>query len=306
MTENLSTVDTVKIPAPSFLSGELWPDTGSARVRVELAAQSHQGLIRANNEDHYLVMRFGRALETMLTNLPADQFPARAEEVGYGLVVADGMGGPSAGEVASRLAIRTLLSLVLHTPDWILGTAERETEQAMERMAERLRSVSAALLDQGLGDPSLSGMGTTMTLAYSLGASLVIGHVGDSRAYLYRGGGLHQLTRDHTLVQSLVDIGCLTAEEAAVHPFRHRLTRFLGGRGAPLPADLQRAWLSDQDQLLLCTDGLTEMVDSAAIGSVLGSAATAEEACRTLVALALKNGGKDNVTVALARYRLPR
>ena len=117
MTENLSTVDTVKIPAPSFLSGELWPDTGSARVRVELAAQSHQGLVRANNEDHYLVMRFGRALETMLTNLPADQFPARAEEVGYGLVVADGMGGTSAGEVASSMAIRTLLSLVLHTPD---------------------------------------------------------------------------------------------------------------------------------------------------------------------------------------------
>jgi protein phosphatase len=305
MTENLSAVDTAKIPAPSFLSGELWPDTGSARVRVDLAAQSHQGLVRANNEDHYLVMRFGRALETMLTNLPADQFPARAEEVGYGLFVADGMGGTSAGEVASSMAIRTLLSLVLHTPDWILGTSERETERTMERMGERLRGISAALLDQGLGEPSLSGMGTTMTLTYSLGASLVIGHVGDSRAYLFRNGGLHQLTRDHTRVQSLVDIGRLTAEEAAVHPFRHRLTRFLGGRGDPLPADLQRAWLSDH-QLLLCTDGLTEMVDSATIGSVLESAATAEEACETLVALALKNGGRDDVTVALARYRFPR
>ena len=99
---------------------------------------------------------------------------------------------------------------------------------------------------------------------------------------------MHQLTRDHTLVQSLVDIGCLTAEKAAVHPFRHRLTRFLGGRGDPLPADIQRAWLSDQDQLLLCTDGLTEMVDSATIASVLESAVTAEQACETLVALALQ------------------
>jgi PPM family protein phosphatase len=305
MKEKPITGDTAEFPAAGTLAGDPWPDTGSARVQVELAALSHQGLVRANNEDHYLVVRFGRALETVLTNLPADQVPARAEEVGYGLVVADGMGGTAAGEVASRMAIRTLVSLALHTPDWILSTAEQETERVMERMAERLRSVGAALRDQGRGDPSLAGMGTTMTLACSLGARLVIGHIGDSRAYLFRGGGLHQLTRDHTLVQSLVDAGCLTAEEAAIHPFRHRLTRSLGGRGDPYAADLQRAWLSDRDQLLLCTDGLTEMVDNATIGHVLGGAATADEACQTLVALALDNGGKDNVTVALARYRLP-
>src|SRR5262249_56096258 len=123
MTEKPSAADTVEIPAAGFPSGELWPDTGSARVQVELAALSHQGLVRANNEDHYLVVRFGRALETVLTNLPADQVPARAEEVGYGLIVADGMGGMSAGEVASSMAIRTLVSLVRHTPHWALATA---------------------------------------------------------------------------------------------------------------------------------------------------------------------------------------
>src|SRR5262245_56011602 len=141
MTEKPSAADTVEIPAAGSLPAEQWPDTGSARVQVELAALSDRGLVRANNEDHYLVVRFGRALETVLTNLPADQVPARAEEVGYGLVVADGMGGPAAGEVASGTAIRTLISLVLHTPDWVLGTAEPDTQRVMERMAERLREV---------------------------------------------------------------------------------------------------------------------------------------------------------------------
>jgi protein phosphatase len=156
-----------------------------------------------------------------------------------------------------------------------------------------------------MDDPGLRGMGTTMTLALSLGPSLLIGHVGDSRAYLFRPGVLLQLTRDHTVVQALVEAGRLTPAEAATHPFRHVLTRSLGSGPDRVEADFQRAWLADGDQLLLCTDGLTDMVDNAAIAAVLGGAATAEEACQALVALALKNGGKDNVTVALARYRFP-
>jgi protein phosphatase len=149
-------------------------------------------------------------------------------------------------------------------------------------------------------------MGTTMTLTCSLGSSLIIGHIGDSRAYLFRGGELHQLTRDHTLVQALVDAGRLTAEEAAKHPFRHVLTRSLGTGEIRVASEFQQAWLADGDQLLLCTDGLTDMVDNATIGSILRGAATSDEACHTLVATALANGGKDNVTVALARYRFPQ
>src|SRR5207248_2522417 len=108
---------------------------------------------------------------------------------------------------------------------------------------------------------NLAGMGTTMTLACSLGASLVIGHIGDSRAYLFRGGKLHQLTRDHTWVQALMDLGELTAEDAARHPMRHVLIRSLGGKERNVEGDFQRAWLAEDDQVLLCTDGLTNMVD---------------------------------------------
>jgi protein phosphatase len=300
-----SAADTAELAAPDPLVEAPWPDTGSARVRVDLAALSHQGLVRTNNEDHYLVVRAGRALETLYSNLPADAAPARSEETGYGLIVADGMGGAAAGEVASRTAIRTWLSLVLRTPDWILSAGDLDTERVAERMAERYRRVHTVLRDRGLDDPGLRGMGTTMTLALSLGPNLLIGHLGDSRAYLFRPGVLLQLTRDHTVVQALVEAGRLTPTEAATHPFRHVLTRSLGSGPDRVEADFHRAWLADGDQLLLCTDGLTDMVDNAAIAAVLGGAATAEEACQALVALALKNGGKDNVTVVLARYRFP-
>jgi len=130
-----------------------------------------------------------------------------------------------------------------------------------------------------------------MTLIGSLGASVVVGHIGDSRAYLFRGGKLHQLTRDHTWVQTMVDLGLLSAEEAARHPKLNVLIRSLGGQAPNVEGDFQRVWLAHGDQLLLCTDGLTNMVDDSAIASLLGSAATSNEACQALVAAALEKGG---------------
>jgi protein phosphatase len=285
---------------------DFWPETGSARARVDLAARTHQGHVRSSNEDNYLVVSFGRFLKTLQTSLPADQVPGQAEEVGYALLVADGIGGNAGGEVASQLALSTLVSLVLHTPDWIISNEPHETEQVMQRFADRFQRIQTALCARGSADPSLAGMGTTMTLACSLGATVILGQIGDSRAYLCRSGQLWQLTRDHTLVQSMVDAGQLTAEQAARHPWRHALTRSLSSRGRDVSGDFQRAGLADGDQLLLCTDGLTDMVDEDAILAVLQGAASADDACRALVAAALDRGGKDNVTVALARYRFPQ
>jgi protein phosphatase len=305
MSPDRSSADTVEILAQLSSPRPFGPDTGSARAQVDLAARSHQGLVRSANEDHYLIMRFSRTLETLFTSLPADQVPARSDEVGYGLLVADGVGGAAAGETASRLAISTIVSLVLHTPDWIMSDGSADIEEIIGRFAERYRLVHTALRDQSSADPTLAGMGTTMTLACSLGASLVVGHVGDSRVYLFHDGRLHQLTRDHTYVQALMDLGKISAAEAARHPMRHILTRSLGGSQRGAEGDFQRAWLGDGDQLLLCTDGLTNMVKDAAIGSILAGADSADDACQALVDAALENGGKDNVTVALARYRFP-
>src|SRR5438874_8329987 len=129
--------ETGESAAPPSSSGVQAPPTSSSRVLVDLAAQSHQGLVRGNNEDHYLVVRFERALETLLTNLPEGSIPNRSAEIGYGMLVADGMGGRAAGELASQMAISALVNLVLHTPDWILRLGEQEIEVVLQRMTQR-------------------------------------------------------------------------------------------------------------------------------------------------------------------------
>jgi protein phosphatase len=276
----------------------------SARVQVDLAALSHQGKVRENNEDHFLVSRAERSLETVITNLPQGLFPPRFAEVGYGMLVADGMGGHQAGEIASRLAISTFVNLLLNTPEWFMRVGTPEAEQVMERIAERYRIVDATVREKARSDPALEGMGTTMTLACSLGPILVLAHVGDSRVYLFRAGQCHQLTRDHTMLQGLIDLGILQPEQAVGHRFKHALTRVLGTGQSLGEAEVQQLTLADLDQILLCTDGLTDMVPQAMIAAIVGDSKTSEEACQRLVDAALDNGGKDNVTVVLARYRL--
>ncbi len=284
--------DTAQFPAP------LPPS-----IQVEFGALSDAGKVRPNNEDHYLVARFGRSLEPVLTNLPQDAAIGRFKETGYGMVVADGMGGAAAGEVASQIAIQVLWDLVLHTPDWILGTEEVQTQRVLERMAERYRQIDAVLTEISSGDPTMAGMGTTLTLACSLRERLILVHVGDSRAYFFSDGKLHQLTRDHTVGQSLVRMGMVEPDDPSILRLRHALTRVLGGHGGTAEADVQSLTIGDGDQVLLCSDGLTDMVDDEAIAAVLGSATTAQLACQMLVDLALGNGGRDNVTAVLACYR---
>jgi protein phosphatase len=151
-------------------------------------------------------------------------------------------------------------------------------------------------------DPNLRGMGTTMTLTYSIGFDLFLAHAGDSRAYLCREGSLRQLTRDHTRVQELVDAGMMTREEAATHRLRNVLTNVLGG-GVPLTdVDVHRVGLTAGDIMLLCSDGLYDVVKDDEIASILCASNSAEAACRSLIDLALERGAPDNVTVVVSRY----
>jgi protein phosphatase len=143
-------------------------------------------------------------------------------------------------------------------------------------------------------------------VACSLGSELLTAHVGDSRAYVLRKGGrLERLTRDQTMAQSLADAGAISQEEVDRHPSRHVLTSALATRGAFVQVDLKRSRLEDGDQLLLCSDGLTEMVSDETIARVLAAPGPSADACRRLVDLALEEGGKDNVTVVLGRYKIP-
>ena len=220
--------------------------------------------------------------------------------------MADGIGGSAGGEVASQLAIRTLVNLVLNTPDWILLLEDDlMSEEVMRRAGERWGHVNEAMAEQADADPSLQGFGTTLTLAWSLGTDLFVAHVGDSRAYLLRSNHLHQLTRDHTAAQELADQGAIARSEVASHRWRHVLTKALGSRRRQVEPDVQRITLADTDCLLLCTDGLTEMVADDRISEILQQASNATHACQTLVDAALNAGGKDNVTVVVARYQMP-
>ncbi len=286
------------------------PDIGcfksdSARVQVDVGALSDPGKVRPNNEDHFLVARFDRSMQTLLTNLPPGYIPEHYGETAYGMLVADGMGGEAAGEVASRLAVSVLVDLVLQTPDWILRLDEQSLQEVRKRMERRFQQVQEALRGQAKEDPSLAGMGTTMTLACTLGADLLLMHAGDSRGYLLRQDRLHRLTCDHTVAQSLADAGVISPQDVATHPLRHVLTNVLGGRAGRVRVDCRELRLMNGDQVLLCTDGLTDMVSEGTIIKVLKDADTAADACRILVDQALDAGGKDNITVVLGRYDIP-
>ena len=289
-------------PSPTTLRGE----TVSSRTQVDLGACSHRGKVRPDNEDHFLVACLERTLQPLLTNLPAGGIPDRYTEVAYGMIVADGMGRAAAGEVASREAITELVSLVQQTPDWIMRLDhEQGVNEVLRRMDRRIGKIREALRERMQADPSLHGMDTTLTLAVSLGADLAVAHIGDSRAYLFHRGRLHLLTRDHTVAQDLADAGVIRHDEVAKHYARHVLTGSVVTHGEQAQVELCQVWLSSGDQILLCTDGLTDMVSDVAIGEVLERDGSAAEACRTLVELALEAGGLDNVTVTLARYQLP-
>jgi len=269
----------------------------------EVAAATHQGHVRENNEDSYFLMRFGRSLEKLATNLE-DYFVEEDYSItGYGFLVADGMGGMAAGDVASRMAICKLIELLVDTSDWTLALKRnKDVKTVFERMTRRFYDIDRTLKQEASSDHTLSGMGTTLTVAGTLGNDLVLGHVGDSRAYLLRGDIFRQLTRDHTLAQMLIDAGVANSDDPAPRSMRHVLTAAIGSLDERIEPQVQRFRLQPGDQLLLCTDGLTEMVDDELIASVLREAPSAQAACDSLVDLALGADGTDNITAVVGRF----
>ncbi len=233
-------------------------------IGIRFAARSDVGMLREGNEDSAYA---GTRL----------------------LAVADGMGGHVGGEIASAAAIETLKPLDIDVPPSELVSA---LEQAVHRANETLHSIVE-------GDPSLQGMGTTLTAMLWQGHQLALVHIGDSRAYLLRNGELFQITHDHTLVQSLVDEGRISLDEAASHPQRSLLLRALDGRGEVDPdVSLREAQIGDR--YLLCSDGLCSVVTAETIHHALSSVAEPEQAVRQLIDLANRGGGPDNITCVVA------
>jgi protein phosphatase len=206
--------------------------------------------------------------------------------------VADGMGGHRAGEVASDTALDPLRELDAAT------SGEAEAEQ---RLADAVREANRRVVELAAAEPAYDGMGTTLTAVLAQGPRLHLAHVGDSRAYLLRDGSLSQLSVDHTLVEELVREGRLSRDEAAEHPQRSVITRAVGIDEEVAVDTLPSVVLGEEDQLLLCSDGLTGPVDEATIAELLTAHDDGDEACAALLTTANSNGGPDNITALLLR-----
>jgi len=203
--------------------------------------------------------------------------------------VADGMGGAQAGEVASRLAASALES------------GDDGSLRGVERVAALIREANRRVYERATSDPAASGMGTTMTVALVEGSTVSIGHVGDSRAYLVREGRMEQLTDDHSLVNELCKSGKLSREEAETHPQRSVITRAVG-TDPDVDVDAFAIEARDGDVFLLCSDGLTDMVDDEDILDLLERHRDdLDRAVRSLVAAANRGGGEDNITALAFR-----
>jgi PPM family protein phosphatase len=290
--------------SPSALdSGRHRP--ASSSVRIDFGAVSDTGKVRPKNEDHFLVSQMNRKQEILLTNVSGDHLPALPGEEGYTMIVADGMGGMAAGEVASRMVITTGLKLFQKSPKWGFKINKKEAHELFERVNHYLQEMDATLTRRSEADRHLYGMGTTLTAAYSVGSDLFIIHLGDSRAYLYRNGELRQLTRDHTVAQAMADAGYIAHEEVRYHTKKNVLTNFLGGHHGKVKADIRWLRVVDGDRLLLCSDGLTDMVEDTTIARILAENDPPAGAAQSLLDEALKCGGRDNVTVIVARYSIP-
>ena len=296
--------DTPRGVSPYFEPHEFPPP--SATTKVAFGAQSCRGLSRSINEDHYVVIQLGRNQETLLTSLPDALIAERFEEYGYAMVVADGVG--SGGEAASHLAIATLVFLVQRFGKWNLRIDDVIAQEILARAERFYRDVDSAVVYQRR-KRELPTSQTTLTATFGAGRDLFFAHVGHSRAYLCRGGILMQLTRDNTIGQGepsaaagrpFVDVNT-TARD-----FKHVLTATIGMAG-PIgpPIDFDRLRLEDRDRVLVCTNGLTDMVDDAGIEDILTSDRSPSEQCQALVDRAIASGGDDDATALVAHYRIP-
>jgi protein phosphatase len=239
------------------------------------AALSDRGRVRENNEDRWF---------------------ADPERGIY--IVADGMGGAAAGEVAAEAVAKVLPRFLAQR----LPPNAPLDDEARQRIAEGVADMSDHLREESRRRPGFSGMGATVVLAVIREDRAIVAHMGDSRAYLFRRGELTQLTKDHSIVQLLVDGGEISAEQASAHPARGQITRFVGMQDESLP-EVQLIDVADCDRLVLCTDGLTGMVTTPQLLQTLTNLLDPAQACQSLVAAANDAGGQDNITVLIVATR---
>jgi protein phosphatase len=274
---------------------------GPSQLSVQSYGKTHPGRARTTNEDHFLIAQLTRALQVQQSSLPQPEVYYSLPR-GHLFLVADGVGGNAGGEKASALAVNTIENFVVDALHWCIRLRSPDEDVLLRDFQQVLREADERLFQLAHRRPELRGMGTTLTLAYALEDQLFIAHVGDSRCYLLRGGLLYRLTRDHTLVAEMVRRGLLKPEQVAQNAYRHVIINVVGGSDPGVEVELHKLPLQSGDRLLLCSDGLTEMVSDEDILSILARGEAPAQACEQLVNQANEEGGRDNVTVIVARF----
>ncbi len=249
-------------------------------MRLDASARTDPGPVRENNEDNFAI------------DLDAGLF-----------VIADGMGGHAAGEVASEIAVDTMMEVLLGEFDPLETRLERSTEDSSDAIRERIRyamnQAGTRIRNEALANSARLGMGTTLDVLLIEDGKAHIGHVGDSRIYLFRDDHMQRLTRDHTVVQQEIDAGRLTPELARMVPHKNILTQSVGYHG-PVEPDTATRPVFPGDIFVLCSDGLTDPLDDHRLADICRSAPT-DDLTEVLVQQALENGTEDNVTVIVVR-----
>ena len=247
------------------------------------------GKVRQSNEDQFLIAELSKRMQVWQTSLPEPQLQV-GEDRAHLFLVADGMGGHSAGERASTIAVAAIEQFTLNTFRWFFAADSPARRKCSRSSRSALSQADAKIVEEAAENPELHGMGTTLTMAFQLGSQLCIVHVGDSRAYMYRAGQLHQLTQDHTLVAEMVQSGAIQQEQVASHHLRHVITNVVGGPNPGVTVEARAFEVQVGDRLLLCSDGLTEMVTNEVIIAALDQHTGPEDAARALLTQANENG----------------
>lgn len=248
-------------------------------MNFTFCAQTDPGRIRQNNEDAFAF-----------------------DEATHMAVLADGMGGYNAGEIASGMATTFIKS---ELTCWLAQTGPKAPSGQIRRAIEScVDNANSAIFNASNANSLYSGMGTTLVVAVFQGARLLLGHIGDSRCYRWRGHALTQITRDHSLLQEQIDAGLLTPEQAASSPNKNLVTRALGVEEVVM-LELKEHDVEPGDLYLMCSDGLSDMMEDAAIAEILQNETSLVQMANALVSLANENGGRDNITVLLTQAAAP-
>ncbi len=278
--------------------------TENPRLVVRSCGLTDVGRVRKRNEDQFLIAELTKALRVRQSSLPQPNTQYSAE-LGHLFIVADGMGGQEGGDRASALAIASVEEFVLNTLKWFFNLRSEEAQSVLAQFQLALQNADAKLLAEAFRHPELEGMGTTLTMAYCSLSQLFIVHVGGNRCYLHRDEHLYRLTHDQTLVGELIRHHALTPQQAARHELRHVVTSCVGGNEPGVQVEAHRVTLAPGDKMLLCSDGLTEMLADDQICAILKTERAPKAACERLVAEANDRISQDNITVIVSCFGDP-